>query len=364
MSQPENTTTILPDVPPELQTDSLEPLYDLNHDKFFQIVFQLKSLAIAFLKQVLPKKIVEQIDLDTLTIERRHQISELFRGTIPDFVYRVPIRGRDTFVDFFIVLEHKSADSFWTILQVWFYVVVICQREYNKAKEEGRLNANYRLPPVIAIIFHSGETRFKGFLEVNDTIAMIDGYEEYAPRMKAILYDLNMTGYDEIASDENVPELLFSLTIMKAVFDKNVFQKTKEAIAEYKKYTTNPLKIRLMRTVAVYIYQNAKALRKLGESDLFLNMYKNEIGEQNMSTMVEYWLEKGEAKGEAKGKAEGKAEGKADTIVLQLNSKFGFIPEELENRINQITDIDRLNQLAKSILSCQSLEEFEKELGS
>ena len=38
MSQPENETTILPDVPPELQTDSLEPLYDLNHDKFFQIV--------------------------------------------------------------------------------------------------------------------------------------------------------------------------------------------------------------------------------------------------------------------------------------------------------------------------------------
>ena len=73
-----------------------------------------------------------------------------------------------------------------------------------------------------------------------------------------------------------------------------------------------------------------------------------------MSTMVEYWLEKGEAKG--------KAEGKADTIVLILNSKFGFIPEDVEKRINQITDIEQLNQLAKSILSCQSLEEFENKL--
>ena len=109
-----------------------------------------------------------------------------------------------------------------------------------------------------------------------------------------------------------------------------------------------------MRTVAVYIYQNAKALRKLGESDIFLKDVKNYIGEQNMSTMVEYWRKEGKAEGEAKGKA--------DTIVLQLNSKFGFIPEELENRINQITDIERLNRLAKSILSCQSLEDFEKEL--
>ena len=85
-----------------------------------------------------------------------------------------------------------------------------------------------------------------------------------------------------------------------------------------------------------------------------------------MSTMVEYWRKEGKAEGiiegEAKGKPKWTAKGKADTIVLILNSKFGFIPEELENRINQITDIERLNRLAKSILNCQSLEEFEKEL--
>ena len=125
-----------------------------------------------------------------------------------------------------------------------------------------------------------------------------------------------------------------------------------------------------MRTVAVYIYQNARALRKLGESDIFLNMYKNEIGEHNMSTMVEYWIEKGKVEGKAEGIIEGEtkgkpkwtAKGKADTIVLILNSKFGFIPEELENRINQITDIERLNKLTLLATRCQSLEEFEKEL--
>ena len=211
---------------------------------------------------------------------------------------------------------------------------------------------------MIAIIFYSGEAKFKGFLEVSDAIATFEGCEEYVSRMKAILYDLNKTHYDEIAHDEEVPELHFLLTVMKAVFDKNVVQKMKEAIADYKKHTSDPVNLRLMRAVAVYIYQNAKSLRKLGESDIFLKDVKNYIGEQNMSTMVEKWVKEGEAK----GRAEGKAEGKADTIVLQLNSKFGFIPEELENRINQITDIERLNQLAKSILSCQSLEEFEKEL--
>ena len=358
MSQSENKITILPDVPPELQTDTFEPLYDLSHDKFFQIVFQLRSLVIAFLKHVLPPKIVEQVDLDALIIERRHQINSLFKEVILDFLYRVPIRGRDAFVDFFIVLEHKSADSFWAILQVWFYAVAVFQSEYYKTKEEGRLNANYRLPPVIAIIFYSGETKFKGFLEVRDAITMLDGYEEFAPSMKAILYDLNKLHYDEIANDEQVPELRFVLTIMKAVFDKNVVKKTKETIAEYKKFTNDPIKLRIMRTVAVYLYQNAKVLRKRGESDIFLSIFKNYVGGQEMSVMVDQWLKEGIARGEAKGAAEGKA----DTIVLLLNSKFGFIPEEVENRINQITDIDRLNLLAKAILHCQSLEDFEKEL--
>ena len=93
-----------------------------------------------------------------------------------------------------------------------------------------------------------------------------------------------------------------------------------------------------------------------------------------MSTMVEKWIKKGEAKGKAEGKAEGiiegeakgepkwTAKGKADTIVLILNSNFGFIPVELENRINLITDIERLNKLTLLATRCQSLEEFEKEL--
>ena len=74
-----------------------------------------------------------------------------------------------------------------------------------------------------------------------------------------------------------------------------------------------------------------------------------------MSTMVEHWRKE--------GRVEGKAEGKADTIVLILNSKFGFIPDDVEKRINQITDIEQLNHLILFATRCQSLEDFEKELG-
>ena len=59
---------------------------------------------------------------------------------------------------------------------------------------------------------------------------------------------------------------------------------------------------------------------------------------------------------------EGKAEGKAETIILFLNSRFGFIPESLVKSIHEISRIDRLDELASLIGKCDSLESFMKNL--
>ena len=62
------------------------------------------------------------------------------------------------------------------------------------------------------------------------------------------------------------------------------------------------------------------------------------------------------------GKAEGVVEGKAGTIVRQLTKRFGAVPSDLEEKLYGITDIDKLDRLADSVIDCQSLEEFISEL--
>lgn len=63
-------------------------------------------------------------------------------------------------------------------------------------------------------------------------------------------------------------------------------------------------------------------------------------------------------------KAEGEAKGEARTIVRQLTKRFGTIPSSLEEKLYGISDIDKLDILADSVIDCQSLKDFETGLAS
>ena len=57
-----------------------------------------------------------------------------------------------------------------------------------------------------------------------------------------------------------------------------------------------------------------------------------------------------------------KAEGKAGTIVRQLTKRFGAVPSSVEEKLYSISDIDKLDRLADSVIDCQSLQDFENGL--
>ena len=67
----------------------------------------------------------------------------------------------------------------------------------------------------------------------------------------------------------------------------------------------------------------------------------------------------GKAEGIVEGKAEGLSEGEARTIVRQLTKRFGGVPSSVEEKLYSISDIDKLDRLADSVIDCQSLKDFE-----
>jgi predicted transposase/invertase (TIGR01784 family) len=56
------------------------------------------------------------------------------------------------------------------------------------------------------------------------------------------------------------------------------------------------------------------------------------------------------------------AKGKAGTIVRLLTKRFGTVPSYLEEKLYGISDIDKLDLLADSVIDCQSLQDFENGL--
>lgn len=56
---------------------------------------------------------------------------------------------------------------------------------------------------------------------------------------------------------------------------------------------------------------------------------------------------------------EGKAAGESLSVVRILEHRFSQCPETLRNRIEAVTETERLEKLLKAALDCRSLDEFE-----
>lgn len=74
--------------------------------------------------------------------------------------------------------------------------------------------------------------------------------------------------------------------------------------------------------------------------------------------MALLWSEKLEAKGEARGEAKGKAQGVREILLLQLAERFGPLPDGARRRVEEISSLQSLTQLAKRVLTAHSLEEM------
>ena len=336
----------------------------LTHDDYFREGFEIKRVAVAFLKKKLPKKTLDCLDLEKLVIESRHLIDEVFKKTFTDVMYRVPIKGTKgkKHVNFFVIIEHKSRQDYLTIFQLWGYVHRVCRREFLATPKRDREKVNYRLPPVIAIIVYHGESQFRGKTELSELFAPLPGLENYLPKLQAILVDLSTIDDDDpLMNDPEVPELRMILMTLKVIFRKDAAMKVKEVIEALRPYSDDPDMRRVIRMTWVYLANNARHLKR--GFDTLLGTFEEVIGEKVMSTLVEMWKAEGKTEGKAEGKAEGVAEGEArGEIRATLKQRFNGVSQDIRDAIQSITDLVALESLLAHAESCKSLDEFAEAL--
>ncbi|MGL4944603.1 MAG: Rpn family recombination-promoting nuclease/putative transposase [Thermoguttaceae bacterium] len=325
---------------------------EVTHNTFFLETFGEKRFAEAFLKKTLPPKTLPFLDLKKLNVLPRDLSSDLFKGKVADVIYRVPIKRTKQHVDFFAVLEHKSYNDALTIFQLWCYVQLICQMNLRESQAKKRFSAKkYRFPPVVPIIVYHGESAFTGVTQLFDMFSQLPGVERYFPRMEAILFDLSQN--DEIPCDAEVPELKAVLTILRAVFRRDVGTMAIEVFRELKTQNlVEPEYLRLARLIWLYLVSSAKRLKRNYEQ--FAPIIQQETGDDKMPTMVEVWR--------AEGEARGRVEGAARTLLRILKKRLRTVPQHVEDRVMAIRDSVVLESLTEFALECKSIEEFEESL--
>jgi len=251
-------------------------------------------------------------------------------------------------------LEHKSFNDFFAIFQADGYAGQISQNEYNQAVDEKRLNADFRLSPVLVIIFHHGDSAFTGPTDVAGVYNDFGILGDYLPRRRAILFDLSRLSELDLPDDPDAPELFAVLRIMQVIFKLDISTKVKEVLERLEPLSTIPKYRRLIRILWWYFVKNARKESRQGIMTV-TNAVEKIIGEKNMSMIIEMF----KAEGKAEGIAEGEARGE---IRATLKQRFGGVPQEIKETIQSMTDLVALESLLAHAESCESLDEFAEAL--
>jgi len=281
-------------------------------------------------------------------------LSVVFRETRADMIYRVPILGREENLCIYVLLEHKSYNDFFAIFQADQYAGQISQQELRRTIDEKRLTVDFRLSPVLVIIFHHGETAFTGPIDVAGVYEDYDVLADYVSHRRAILFDLSTLPESEIPDDPETPELYAVLRIMQVIFSMDIATKSRVVLERLKPYSDIPKYRRLIRFLWFYIVSNARHMSR-PELLTVTEIVKKVIGESEMPTILEQFKAEGEVIGEARGEARGK-------VLTILETRFDKIPQDLEKTIRTMTDQVALESLVEHAKSCKSLGEFAESL--
>jgi predicted transposase YdaD len=344
----------------------------VTHDTFFELVFQLKKVACAFLLFLLSQKLSDQLDFPNLKVAVRRFRDENFQEIRADMVYEVPLKNvTNKHLKIYVLTEHKSYDDSHTMSQLWKYEREIEDYEIALAKKEGRYTKDFKLPPVLLVIFHHGEGKYTGSTELGDEFEAIEGMEGHTPNQKAILFDLSLLKKSDLPHDPNVPELYVALRMMQVIMSKNLDEilHEEDLFEELKPHSDEPECRKFIRLFVYYVLDSNRHLTDDGEKQLNQQIQKTLQGEKIMlSPLAERYAaigrEEGREEGIAIGEAKGKAEGKVEAIISILDIKFGEISETVREPLSTMTDMNRLQELVRFAVKCHSFEEFDKELKS
>jgi predicted transposase/invertase (TIGR01784 family) len=162
------------------------------HDAFVKALLSDPVRAKVFLLRLLPPRVSDRLDLDSLEAEDRIQGSGAGAERQLDALFRVRLRrpgraGQDALLS--ILLEHKSYRDRWTTLQVLGYLA---------AAYEAQRAARLPLRPIIPCVFRHGKGRWR----LPDVRALFwsghGPFLDYVPTFNVLYTDLGGMSEEEI----------------------------------------------------------------------------------------------------------------------------------------------------------------------
>jgi len=312
-----------------------------KHDSFFKNSLSIPQVAKEFMQTHLPAKVLEAINLETLTIQPDSFVKKSLNKQITDVLFSCQINNQineknsaQTSAFIYILCEHQSKSDHWMSFRMLKYIIAICTR-YLKKHPKAKT-----LPLIFPLVFYNGQEKYSAPLSIYDLFDSADLAKDYLTNYKLI--DITKIDDDELKAKHWAGTMAF---FMKHAFERDIIKLLQQFSPILQQITTSLSGLDFFESILWYnISKVEKNQYKIFEQQV-RNITDNNKADQVLGSLVQSWLNQGIDKGKAEGMAEGMAE-KERQIAKKLLLKKTPIDE-----ISDITSlsVEEIKQLAKEI---------------
>ncbi len=316
-----------------------------DHDTGRRWLFSDPQMVADLIRGFIREPWVEDLDLETLELVSGSFVSETFQRRENDVIWRVKFRGRWLYV--YLLLEFQSTVDRLMALRLMVYVGLL----YQQLVDEKKVGSGEALPPVLPIVLYNGKAPWRAPLDVAELIA--DCPEElaaYRPSMRYFLLEERAQDPDELAGMANLAAVVFRLEKCETP------EEVRQAGAVLREWCDDlahrESSLRIVRWVLHFFKKRS------GGEQLTEELAEIRDCEAMLEERIKEWekelVEKGVQEGIKKGIAEGLEQGEAEVLIRLLDRKFGEIPPEYRQRIDD-ADSEQLLLWAERILTAESI---------
>ncbi|MEZ6087882.1 MAG: Rpn family recombination-promoting nuclease/putative transposase [Pirellulaceae bacterium] len=305
------------------------------HDRLINQTLQQLDAARTLLANHLPHEVVRDLKLSTLArvdtsfIDRnlkRRFADRLFSIEVSDEVVK-SLGLRTNFIYVLVLIDHKSTDEPWALIQMLGYIVRIWENQLDNAQP---------LVPIIPWVIYNGVRPWQTARSLEELIRVPANWKRYVPGLELPILDISRMD-DATMVGEPVLQVAFTLlkygrsSQLDAVL-RPLFQMLSQAISQHQAKD-------LLDTIKVYVMS---VNRVVGEEKL--NELVSEFWpvQPEAGSIADQLIKKGEVQGEARGVAQERI-----SMIRALQAILG-VPQSSDEEL-ATTSHDELQTMIASL---------------
>ena len=263
------------------------------HDSGYKKLFSNRTIVRQLIETFVDQDWVSELDFDTCETLEKSFVSDHYKETESDLIYKVQLRGKTIFI--YLLLEFQSTVDPFMALRVLNYLtnfyMDFCS-SYEKVK---------RLPAIFPIVLYNGDKRWDAPTSISDLIEEEPDLGRFSLAFQYFKIAENEFGKDTLLRIRNIVSTLF---LAESHFDIDLLMQ--ELIGIFEKEDDKQavsLLINWFRQMTIHGRIDANAYQSLEkiycEQEEVRSMLATAIEKEKKRTFRE-----GELKGELKGKLE------------------------------------------------------------